>query len=314
MTITASTTANSPMPEFPVHTEGKISWQQFWTPEVAIAAKPDWLHTLEIEWSLEYDSSPSFRALTNSDPLHFTNDDAAVWELKEGRRWVAEHNGCLMQQFHGGRLSWDEERQAWVTTRQEGYGGREFMITMRPGSDPRFTVGRNKVILCGPWHGSPPKGYASISTKPRDSNNCYCFGLELHIVAIVQMFPLFFPDHTLNYVWQSYGRHGEYMMGPWVEPFKPGQEVPRTLISNRRCDRATQLQKWKNAKVIDAEELHYTVGRTYRGHDGVVYYIDQETRNGLDIICLSKLDVEATRRSISVSAIDKTFQLTRNRV
>lgn len=55
---------------------------------------------------------------------------------------------------------------AWIkpsvdtTTQENGFGGDRYLLQMVDGSER---------LLCGPWHGSPPKGYVEVTAYDRDN-------------------------------------------------------------------------------------------------------------------------------------------------
>ena len=143
---------------------------------------PDWCTGLAIGWADGYGNIPGVCLKTNTEALNWP-DKRFVFE---GDRYYRAYSddGRLEQHAHSGQLSWQNDRQAWVSTPDEGYGGSSWEIMMKPyrkveregkkrwscydkWSDWKdtyfFQPGRDKVILVGPWHVGAPTGYIEVS-------------------------------------------------------------------------------------------------------------------------------------------------------
>ena len=200
-------------------------------PEPEEAVVPDWMHTLEVDWMARFSNPPMFTALENFHPT--LGKDKPLWKRvvvgKVSKAWVIQENGLLKIHYHTHQITWDEERHAYLTPKSEGYAGREFEILMDPLYHPFDEPGKNKVILRGPWHGCPPAGFTSVSTKPHDKETCYCFGLEVQNKVIANAFPKFFPGHRLALVTPSYAPRMACL-----EPIHPSwYSIKRVMLNDK---------------------------------------------------------------------------------
>lgn len=165
---------------------------------------PRWATGGHIEWHWPFSNRPSFKVRCAHDPLDFTTSGAPVWRMfewhdgkKKGRGWIAEREGVAACHYHDGTISMQEfeERVRWVvnpcqannwkgeaetrkyqmlaTSKQEGYAGRHFDITLAAQHIPIYSREHGTVLtkvehgtklrLQGPWHGGAPSGYLETS-------------------------------------------------------------------------------------------------------------------------------------------------------
>lgn len=143
---------------------------------------PKWCTGLEIGWSDGYGNLPDICLKTNTDAREWP-DKRFVFENPYYYRAYSD-DGRLEQHAHSGQLSWQDDRQAWVSAPDEGYGGAHWTIMMRPWLEVAregkkrwnrfdewsewkdtyfFPPGRDKVILVGPWAVGAPKGYREVA-------------------------------------------------------------------------------------------------------------------------------------------------------
>lgn len=115
---------------------------------------------------------------------------------------------------------YSEAKMLEVTTESEGYGGRQFPITMQDG------VLR---ILRGPWHGGPPMGYADVTTidetqrnrrTRRDRNRRWhqmggCFGLYITDDLLVRALAQFQPHMHVACLPENYGNRIQPYLPQW---------------------------------------------------------------------------------------------------
>lgn len=150
---------------------------------------PAWCTGLEIGWADGYGNIPGIRLKTNTEAREWPDKRFVI----EGNDYYRAYSGDgrLEQHSHSGQLSWSDERQAWVSSPDRGYGGAHWEIMMQPylkveregkkrwnmydkWSDWKdtyfFQPGREKVILVGPWHVGAPKGYIEVSYV--DTSRC----------------------------------------------------------------------------------------------------------------------------------------------
>lgn len=134
-------------------TGGKISWEEVPLPTGNIEV-PDWVKDVHVKWMFGYANNPTFLLKTTCDIGDWPNQRFR----KEGKGlYIAESgDGRAVAHYHDGAIASHEwqGKKADVTTKQEGYGGRAFELTMEDGSTR---------ILRGPWHGSPPPGYVDVT-------------------------------------------------------------------------------------------------------------------------------------------------------
>jgi len=144
---------------------------------------PEWCTGAQIEWSDGYGNIPGVCLKTNTEAREWPDQRFVFEEPCYYRAY--SNDGRLEQHAHSGQLSWQDDRQAWVSTPDEGYGGSAWEITMRsylrvPREGKKkfnpydrewtewkdtyfFQPGREKVILRGPWSVGAPKGYIGVS-------------------------------------------------------------------------------------------------------------------------------------------------------
>lgn len=150
---------------------------------------PAWCADLAVDWHEGYGNPPDFdlKARAGHDPFIWPDQ---VWIVEDKDRYrTYSADGRLKQHAHGGRLTWSDERNAWLSTLDEGYGGHPFTITMKYGLevnlegmsrsnmfDPwtswadtiRFTADRRTVVLRGPWSVPGPAGYHGVGVYPAE--------------------------------------------------------------------------------------------------------------------------------------------------
>lgn len=310
-----------------VYALGKYQWEVLPATSIEDCCIPSWMYQLKIRWSREFDTTPCFQAVVHKDPLAFADSDP-VWRRKKSL-WWAEKDGCFTSHYHDGTLSWNDEKQAWISSSQQGYAGRSFEIFMDPEipDTEMFQNGRNKVILRGPWHKGGPNGYTALATRLKNKHDTYpfCFGLCVKDSIIIKSFYNFFPNHYLAIVREKSDRRdagGKTHPGAervFLEPFLPTQQVPRDIISNRRLELTAELGQWKRDNPEEAESLNPNVGHLVKDHDGHVYYVQSEIKQGgshsLKLVRLDVLGVNwSTPIFISPNAIGRTFTRTKDRV
>lgn len=127
---------------------------------------PSWCKDLHIDFMESWDSWPKWELKTMGDP--FKGD--CIFR-REGNRWMAvSEDGIANIHWHSGQVSerevsrYNVESQRYemvrmlATTKQEGYGGRGFVVRMVPDQ----YEGR-EVMLQGPWHGGAPDGFIEFT-------------------------------------------------------------------------------------------------------------------------------------------------------
>lgn len=154
---------------------------------------PAWCTGVAVAWSDGYGNIPGICLKTNCEAREW-NDKRFIFE--DGCYRAYSGDGRLEQHSHSGQLSWQEDRQAWVSTQSDGYGGSAWEIMMRPylrvsmEGKKKFNMfdkewaewkdtyffppGRDKVILRGPWHVGGPKGWIEVSYVDTSKPDIYC--------------------------------------------------------------------------------------------------------------------------------------------
>lgn len=216
-------------PEFlgEIEEHGDFVWSRLKCPTIDKCTQPDWLVELQIDWATDYANLPRFKALTQGDPFRFK--DGPVWTKDGSRYYVKSSDGRLMEHYHSGALSWNAEAAAWQTTEQEVYGGRSFPIYIKAGSDHQFPWGRNKVILRGPWHQSPPGGYVDLYVREVKSDGCYLFGISVAFDVIIKCYQRFFPGRELLVTGVKSRRNWGCTVLVQLEALPEGREKPKDL-------------------------------------------------------------------------------------
>lgn len=129
-------------------------WQ--WYQPTGTVELPEWFIDSSVDWMDGYLNPPSVKMLS-SCILRFWDDQQWV---KEGSFYRAyHHDGRMEQLYHNGQLR-QQDDGTWHSTRQDGLGGISCKLDMADG---------RTIILHGPWHASPPKGYEKISYLEKDS-------------------------------------------------------------------------------------------------------------------------------------------------
>ena len=110
-----------------------------------------------------------------------------MWYHNETRnQWICMQSGGILSECHyHGRVHWNKEERKWQTAKDQGYGGRSFMINafIRHPDKEKHPDGWifREVELRGPWHGGGPDGYTDTSyynvdiTKPANKQDSLGF-------------------------------------------------------------------------------------------------------------------------------------------
>lgn len=156
---------------------------------------PAWARDLHVNFRHGWGNRPEYKIRCRTDPLAFTDNNTPVWlpfdRPPHARGWIAERDGVASVHYHGGALSIQsfEDHVRWITpptqanawkgeaetrryemlatTKQEGYGGRAFDITLDACRLPVSGVATDlpsgtPVRLRGPWHGGAPEGFMEV--------------------------------------------------------------------------------------------------------------------------------------------------------
>lgn len=95
-------------------------------PPVGPQPIPAWAKGLDVEWMGHYLNPPEVRLKAAFDPM----PEDLLWNRTGGRYWRRTAEGVHEEKSHNGALSWNDEKRAWQTTHQEGFGGRCYTIKM----------------------------------------------------------------------------------------------------------------------------------------------------------------------------------------
>ncbi len=154
---------------------------------------PEWCKGVAVGWSEGYGNIPGICLKTNTDAREWPNKRFVFEEDSYYRAYSLD--GRLEQHSHSGQLTWQNDRQAWVSSPSEGYSGAHWEIMMReylrvPREGKKkfnrfdkewaewkdtyyFQPGRDKVILVGPWHVGAPAGYIEVSYVDTSQHDLY---------------------------------------------------------------------------------------------------------------------------------------------
>lgn len=135
---------------------------------------PAWVRGAYIEWMNGVANAPEIRLKVRGDAMQWPDKRFA----KEGKQaYVARHaDGRAEMYLHAGQVSMVElcddrlvgsmpyaelpKISVRATTQQDGFGGRNFWLTMNDGEP---------LVLRGPWHGGAPPGYVEVHTVDMES-------------------------------------------------------------------------------------------------------------------------------------------------
>lgn len=147
-----------------------------------------------------------------------------VWRLADAD--AAAEGEKQLQWLRGRGLFSDaarvETKPVLQTTKQAGYGGREYFITMQDGTD---------LALRGPWHGGAPTGYVEAHTHdatkvdpfwakrgtPWHRYGC-CYGLYITEELWLRIVARYIPHALVLRVHHSYGVRLELSQAGWNGP------------------------------------------------------------------------------------------------
>jgi hypothetical protein len=220
---------------------------------------PSWCTGVAAGWADGYGNIPGICLKTNTEAREWA-DKRFVFEGDCYYRAYSD-DGRLEQHAHSGQLSWQDDRQAWVSSRSDGYGGSSWEIMMRPylrvaregkkkfnmfdreWTDWRdtyfFQPGRDKVILVGPWHVGAPRGYIEVSYVDTSKPDIYCHrrwhdrtaraGLYITEDLWLRLIARFQP--TLRVARTFYGWSGPEGI---LEPVREDWDEPKHWMLNRQ--------------------------------------------------------------------------------
>ena len=222
---------------------------------------PKWCTGVAVGWSEGYGAIPGICLKTNTDAREWP-DKRFVFEGDCYYRAYSD-DGRLEQHAHSGQLSWQDDRQAWVSTPDEGYGGSAWEIMMRPylrvaregkkkfnrfdrewaewKDTYFFQPGRDKVILRGPWAVGGPAGYIEVAYVDTSEHDLYQHrrwhdrtaraGLYITEDLWLRLIARFQPHLRVArcfYGWSAPGGILEPVREMWMEP------MAWTMAANRR--------------------------------------------------------------------------------
>lgn len=182
---------------------------------------PSWLKDAHIDWMEPYSCPPSITLKTNSEAREWENK---TWRAANGRYIAESDDGRACQLSHSGELTWCEDHKAFITPRQEGFGGSNWPIKLDDGRD---------VILRGPWDVGGPAGYLPVSYVYPDAKwrgrpgadkrpwfqQTAMAGLHLSTDLYIRVLARFAPTYRIARV-TRYGSTG-------VEPVRIDWNVPK---------------------------------------------------------------------------------------
>lgn len=231
---------------------------------------PEWVIDAKIDWMEQFGNPPKVRIRVSEKirdwgDVKWKADGKGLYyrEHPDGRREQHYHNGPVgirkfrrWKTFETGEIhtyppkgeigQWSKEEMkyvfplgAWVdvdlrgTTKQDGYGGREFVIEMEDGP----------LILHGPWHISAKEGYPSFTAygfgEPRSAwslkrggkwwSDTGCFGYEVRedvLTAIVSRFEAHVELARVT------ANEGHYKGQTWLEWVHPEYGMPKSVKQN----------------------------------------------------------------------------------
>lgn len=212
---------------------------------------PAWARDAHIHWYDGYGNRPHLKVRCKTDPLAFSKSGNPAWEQLPKGCWLAEQDGVAAVHYHEGvvRETEFERHVRWIekpsqsnnwkgeaevekytmlaTTKQDGYAGRSFDITLKDGRDVR---------LRGPWHGRSPEGFMEISYdldesilrnagkvnrwwRPWHQHGGY-FGLYIRPQLVLDIFATFLPHIAWCSVFEPDNRFR-------FEPLRPETGMPK---------------------------------------------------------------------------------------
>lgn len=212
----------------------RVEARRLEVPEVEI---PELIVGADVEWMEKYDNSPEIFFHLDTDHIQ-----DHIWQ-KFGGVYVGEHpSGFVDIHYHNGAL--DENG---VSTRQEGYGGRSFVLNMKDNNP------YPQVTLRGPWHGGPAgahrAGYphrlqeCKVRFKKGQYPNMGFFGFYLKEEVYLCAAKKFLPDcemwEVFSTAYMDGGRH-------WWEPARKKWERPKTVLKQEWRNTHKEPDQWKN--------------------------------------------------------------------
>lgn len=149
---------------------GISAWEDYALP-TGRQPLPDWCLGAHIDWGNGHCGAP--RLILKVRGTAYKWDDQR-WRKEGHKLYIARHDdGRALAYYHEGAVSREklldrrkpgggyielvadcEEIEVMATTKQDGFGGAEYWLTMEDGSD---------LVLRGPWHGGTPAGYVEVT-------------------------------------------------------------------------------------------------------------------------------------------------------
>lgn len=152
---------------------------------------PDWIWGLRIDWAKGFDSSVSFGLVFDKAIEASMHGEAFGngWEYRaqEGLYICEDARGFC--DGHYAKPLYEDPKLGWVTSQDQGYGGRHFKIKMKDGRD---------ATLRGPWHGGAPQGYHEFVHNYTDVHGkcgiTFMFGLYVKSELFLGCIKAFAPE------------------------------------------------------------------------------------------------------------------------
>jgi hypothetical protein len=212
-----------------MRTEPTFTWIE---PPIGPQPLPAWAKGVEIEWMGHFCNPPHLKVKTVGSPM----PEGVLWHKDGARYWRRSPEGFHEENSHAGSLTWSQVDEAWLTSRDDGYGGRCWRIRMAPEGqfEPPFDV----VLLRGPWNGDYPadcdavayfdmrKRYGRADSRPRPwHKETFTGGVYMTHDLIVRLLARFQPHLRIARV----EHHGRVR----IEPVKPEWDAPKFVIIER---------------------------------------------------------------------------------
>lgn len=221
---------------------------------------PDWFKGLHIDWMEQWSNRPNYRIKTDREIGKWEGE---TW-VKEGGFYRAYHEDGRMEQYHhNSLLTFSAQARAWVTVKQEGFGGAESRLKMHSDVRQSFLGGAVRlagdewvfeepvdgqrfagnfhgydVLLRGPWATGGPDGYVygmsyfnvnvewRIRKKQPWWQETACGGLFITEKLLVLALARFYPHLRAARI--------EDKRGTRVEPVREDWHAPKAMTAEQQ--------------------------------------------------------------------------------
>jgi len=214
---------------------------------------PAWVCGAHVDWNNGRCNSPDVRLKVHSKAFGWADKrwakegaDMYIARHADGRAEVLYHNGAVSmlamrdERLMGKMKACDlPEVTVRATTKQDGFGGRSYWLTMEDGEP---------LVLRGPWHSGAPSGYVEVYTVDMDYawnaesqwnrgkpwfKRGATYGLYITEDLFLRILARYCPHVPVARVQHSYGTRIDPYRAEWGVPKEFVYEFERSRAQNK---------------------------------------------------------------------------------